>query len=369
MKKERDKLFMARPGISYTDVEKIAHNLQGQGHIPTIERIRQLLGTGSSGTIATHLRTWKARQDETYRIASKEKLPEELVALLKGLWERVIDQADQKIEALKTSQTKTQQESQQQYVALEKNYQQLQRQHQQSEQTLKLTLQEKDGLAQAVLQYQKQQIALEADAKQFEVRLDEKQTQLNELQRLNQQIQQNLEHYRESVREQRLKEQQQYEQQIKQFEQTHRYLLQDNHDLKKSLATQQITSEQLSKDHQQLQQQYYQTKASLEAQTQQLQNLTNENESQKQQTVETKTQYDALVGKTNQQQELLVITQQQLELLKQKYSDKEKQCNNLSDQNKQLSHEKWILEQEKNQSFSQIKQLETMINEHQKCLL
>lgn len=100
---------MVSPGISYTDVEKIAYNIQGQGHIPTIEHIRQLLGTGSSSTIATHLRTWKTRQDETYRIASKEKLPEELVALLKGLWERVIDQADQKIEVLQASQTKTQQ--------------------------------------------------------------------------------------------------------------------------------------------------------------------------------------------------------------------------------------------------------------------
>ncbi len=351
---------MARPGISYTDVEKIAHNIQGQGQLPTIERIRQLLGTGSSSTIATHLRTWKTRQDETYRIASKEKLPEELVALLKGLWERVIDQADQKIEALQASQTKTQQESQQQYETLEKSYQQLQRQFQQTEQNLKTENQEKRSLEQAVLHYQKQQIALEADATQFETRLDDKQNQLNELKKLNQQIQQNLEHYRESMREQRLKEQQQYDQQIKQLEQTHRYLLQDNHDLKKSLTHQQIAHEQLFKDHQQLQQEYYQTKASLETQTQQLQNLINENESQKQQTVEIKAQHDALVARTTQRQEALIVTQQQLELLKQKYSEKEKQCNDIGDQNKQLIHEKWILEQEKSQLFAQLKQMETI---------
>lgn len=357
---------MARPGISYTDVEKIAHNIQGQGHIPTIDRIRQLLGTGSSSTIATHLRTWKARQDETYRIASKEKLPEELVALLKGLWERVIDQADQKIEVLQASQTKTQQESQQQYEILEKSYQQLQRQSQQTEQNLRVTIQEKTGLEQSILQYQKQQIAFEAEIKQFNTRLDDKQNQLNELQRLNQQIQQNLEHYRESVREQRIKEQQQYDQQIKQLEQTHRYLLQDSHDLKKSLATQQAAYEQTFKDYQQLQQEYYQIKVALEAKTQQLQNLANENEAKKRELNEQREQHNAFVTKANQQQESLVITQQQLELLKKKYSDKEKQCNDLDGQNKQLSHEKWMLEQEKSQPALQVKQLQAVIESNKK---
>ena len=357
---------MARPGISYTDVQKAAEQVKGQGHLPTIDRIRQLTSTGSSSTIATYLRTWKERQDAVQSIATKEKLPEELVALLKGLWERVMDQADQKIEALKTSQGKTQNESQKQYDMLEKSYQQLQRQYQQSEQNLKLVNQEKTGLEQAILHYQKQHIAFEADAKQMEVRLGDKQNQLNELQRLNQQVQTNLEHYRASVREQRQKEQQQYDQQIKQLEQTHRYLLQDNHDLKQTFTTQQATYDQTFKDYQQLQQEHYQIKVALEAKTQQLQNLTNENEAKKRQLNEQREQHDAFVTKANQQQESLVITQQHLELFKQKYSEKEKQCNHLNDQNQQLAHDKWILEQEKSQLSIQIKQLQVITEANKK---
>ena len=135
-------------------------------------------------------------------------------------------------------------------------------------------------------------------------------------------------------------------------------MLQDNHDLKKSLTSQQATYEQLSKDHQLLQQEHYQIKVVLETKTQQLQNLTNENESQKQQTVEIKTQCDVLVAKTNQQQERLVTTEQQLEILKQKYSDKEKLCNDISNQNQHLAHTQWELKQENMQLLTQIKQFQ-----------
>jgi hypothetical protein len=68
---------MARPGINYHDVADAAQQLTGQGKNPTIEGIRAFLGTGSSSTIAPHLRDWKSKQGETQRLASKEpsKLP------------------------------------------------------------------------------------------------------------------------------------------------------------------------------------------------------------------------------------------------------------------------------------------------------
>lgn len=69
---------MGRPGITYHDVINATQQLQGQGKSPTIENIRFLLGTGSSTTIAMHLRQWKAQQGATHAIASKEQLPAEL---------------------------------------------------------------------------------------------------------------------------------------------------------------------------------------------------------------------------------------------------------------------------------------------------
>jgi hypothetical protein len=82
---------MARPGVSYEEVEKIAILIAGEGRIPTIESVRMRLGTGSSTTLATHLRRWKAGNSDTRQLAMKENLPEEIVELMKGLWQRLRD--------------------------------------------------------------------------------------------------------------------------------------------------------------------------------------------------------------------------------------------------------------------------------------
>ena len=88
---------MARPGITYSEVAEAASHLVGQNRNPTIEQIRLFLGTGSSNTIANHLKRWRDAQNGTVLLAAKENIPQELVAMLKGLWERVIEQADLKL--------------------------------------------------------------------------------------------------------------------------------------------------------------------------------------------------------------------------------------------------------------------------------
>jgi hypothetical protein len=42
---------MARPGVTYQDIESAANALKGQGKSVTIESVRSILGTGSIGTI------------------------------------------------------------------------------------------------------------------------------------------------------------------------------------------------------------------------------------------------------------------------------------------------------------------------------
>src|SRR5690349_6279495 len=97
---------MARPGITYNEVALSAQQLIAAGKNPTIDAIRIQLGTGSNSTLGNHLRTFKERQTQTEQIASKEHLPEVLIATLKGLWEGVIQQPDEKIAAV-TQETET----------------------------------------------------------------------------------------------------------------------------------------------------------------------------------------------------------------------------------------------------------------------
>ena len=92
---------MSRNGITYHDVARCADELTASHEDPTIERIRIRLKTGSNSTIGTHLRAWRARQDPLLQIATKEKIPEELIVLLKGLWERVMTQAETQVDAIK----------------------------------------------------------------------------------------------------------------------------------------------------------------------------------------------------------------------------------------------------------------------------
>ena len=92
---------MARPGISYVEVAHCAQQLIARGDEPTIERVRAQLKTGSNSTIGAHLRAWRAKQDPLHQFATREKIPEELIILLKGLWERIIAQAENQLETLK----------------------------------------------------------------------------------------------------------------------------------------------------------------------------------------------------------------------------------------------------------------------------
>jgi len=78
---------MGRSGISYHDVSKSIAELQGKQSNPTVDNIRAVLGTGSKSTIARFLREWKA--DQGLSSTDPASIPSELLALVKGLWERL----------------------------------------------------------------------------------------------------------------------------------------------------------------------------------------------------------------------------------------------------------------------------------------
>lgn len=94
---------MARPGVTYKEISQAAAQIMGQGKAPTIEQIRHILGTGSSSTIAMHLRTWKTQQQRLDSSPTKEQLPHELTAMMKGLWQRVLAHAETRVDTIQKS--------------------------------------------------------------------------------------------------------------------------------------------------------------------------------------------------------------------------------------------------------------------------
>jgi chromosome segregation ATPase len=101
---------VARPGISYDDVKKAAAAIHEQGAAPSIQRVREWLGTGSNSTIAEHLKRWQQELSATPQLALPPAVPEAVLQALDAFWQVAITQA----------QTSFQQEREQAQLAVAK---------------------------------------------------------------------------------------------------------------------------------------------------------------------------------------------------------------------------------------------------------
>lgn len=86
---------MARAGVTYHDVAKAAEAIKTQRQEPTVDRVREQLGTGSKSTIAPLLKRWRSDNGQSTDISG---LPNDLVEVVKSLHERVLQMADHRIE-------------------------------------------------------------------------------------------------------------------------------------------------------------------------------------------------------------------------------------------------------------------------------
>ena len=171
------------------------------------------------------------------------------MVLIKGLWERVLQETQTQINVIEQNADNNLNNHTQQIETLTQENKQMQQQYNQLLQKEQHINDDKLALEQAFIRFQNDQIALQTEAKTFNQRLLDKQEIVDELQRLNQQVQNNLDRYRETSREQRLKEQLQYETQIKYLEQSTQQYLQENDHLKEQLKFDRDQLVQLKEDH------------------------------------------------------------------------------------------------------------------------
>lgn len=86
---------MARAGVTYHDIAKAAESIKALGQEPTVDRVREQLGTGSKSTIAPLLKRWRSTTEEA---PEENGLPSDLLDIVKSLHERVQHIADQRID-------------------------------------------------------------------------------------------------------------------------------------------------------------------------------------------------------------------------------------------------------------------------------
>tara|TARA_R110001599_G_scaffold163952_1_gene353318 strand:- start:1186 stop:2235 length:1050 start_codon:yes stop_codon:yes gene_type:complete len=89
---------MARGGVSYSDIANAADTIKNKGQNPTVDRVLNLMGTGSKSTIGPHLKAWKEANLEHNEVSD---LPTNLIAAVRELHQRLQSEADSKVEIAK----------------------------------------------------------------------------------------------------------------------------------------------------------------------------------------------------------------------------------------------------------------------------
>lgn len=80
---------MARTGILYSDVMKAAQIVAADGRNPTVDSVREALGsTGSKTTIAPLLKRWKEEFQGAGAVKTEAGLPAELMEAMRGVYDK-----------------------------------------------------------------------------------------------------------------------------------------------------------------------------------------------------------------------------------------------------------------------------------------
>lgn len=203
---------MARAGILYSYVAQAAARLVADEKNPTVDAVREALGgTGSKSTIAPMLKRWKAEHQDQI-LAQDAGLPASLVQAVKGVYDQLQHEADEKIATIRTAAAADNQALSMQLDDA-------------SERNLALT-KERDGLAAALAQEKTERARLDNALHQLQLahtkadtalaglseRLADRQNEIDGLHRQLDQARTQFEHYQESTALQRADDRQQAEQ-------------------------------------------------------------------------------------------------------------------------------------------------------------
>ena len=86
---------MARSGIQYSDVQHAIDTLLTRGDTPSVQRIREVLGTGSFTTISEHFRLWRTEREQNRDVPPPKGVPEVVVTVASELWREAQEVANQ----------------------------------------------------------------------------------------------------------------------------------------------------------------------------------------------------------------------------------------------------------------------------------
>lgn len=345
---------MGRTGVTLQAVEKAILQLQGRGKNPSVDAIRELLGTGSKSTIAQHLRDCKAQQSH-----ASGKLPQDLLSLVTGLWERLNAQADQRINEIEVACDQKIQELKQALAKSHQDHAHLQKQFHQSEEARIAEKASKENLEKELIKAQQEHVKVLERYQASVQQCEDYKSEHARLHQLANNIQANLEHYQNAIQQLRTEQALAIEQQQIQFQQNITELQREltiqhsqlkeyeqqiahNHAELKQLRSLRQQYERINKDIQNYSNQLLLLRERNEQYQQQLQISNNDLTDKNRHILECEKQMAILSEHNDRLKKQLLITEDKIEMLQQ---------------------EKLFLAQEKSELQGHLKQLEWQINQ------
>jgi hypothetical protein len=340
---------MSRIGITYQEVIEAITKLQERGKIPTVDRIRNHLGTGSNSTISRYLREWKSEGV----LSGADTVPSDLIAIVKELWARLQEKADQQISTLTIDTAKTVQAIEAKFIQVQKENVELQTKTHKLEENLYLKTEENTVINKTATALQLELSKLHDRYITLEKQRNDQKVENTKLHELLNNVQKNLEHYQSSI--QKLQQEQliiiekqaaKYEQEIVQLKQE---LVTSISEKEKFKLLSEQTSSMLKK-----------TERSLEITTKSLREKEINEATLQDRYSRLAQQYEANVNVLEIKTNLLAEAVQKLEIKTIQELELQQALRDSKDKVKTLRHEQLFLVQEKANFEGQLKQFQKL---------
>jgi chromosome segregation ATPase len=198
---------MARAGVTYHDVVKAAEAIKTQGLEPTVDRVREHLGTGSKSTIAPLLKRWRS---DNGAVADIGGLPNDLVAAVKSLHERLQQEADHRIEQARQEFKETNDELRKELASASNTISQYTTRQKDLEKQVEQLNEEKNLQSQSVEDLRVALAKMETKRDEAIARATDLKEAVTELKQENKDIRDHFEHYQQRTAEDRQQERDQF---------------------------------------------------------------------------------------------------------------------------------------------------------------
>ncbi|WP_374368391.1 DNA-binding protein, partial [Stutzerimonas sp.] len=203
---------MARAGIYKSEVLRARDKLLAEGRNPSIDAVREELGSGSKTTIHRYLK--EIEEEEGGAAGSRVAVSEAIQDLVGRLAARVNEEAEERVTAAQARHAEQLSQQQQAAAALKTEAQAT---RQQLEQTQRALADEKTAhgkTSEALSRKTLENTQLVQQVADLQERLAAEERHRQSLEEKHQHARQALEHFRESTKEQRDQDQRKHEQQV-----------------------------------------------------------------------------------------------------------------------------------------------------------